>query len=85
MPSGYLQLDHPEATDADYRALMADRPPKFTERQSLYQLTPRGRQRCAGCAHFYRSVTRDRRVCEVVRPNGDVNVSPSAWCKFWRP
>ena len=75
-----------EATESDYRTLMADRPPKFNAKQVGYEEHATGEHKCEACFHLYRRAATDlpeRIVCDVFRPDGDADVNPEGWCRFW--
>jgi hypothetical protein len=72
------------ASESDYRTLVADRPPKFNAKQVGYEEHASGKHKCHGCFHLYKTFTTPERVvCEVFRPDNDVDVNPEGWCRFW--
>ena len=73
------------ASLAEYKRMMADRPPKFNEADC--QFTPAARNKsgyyCDECMHWFDSPVGHRSVCEIYRPRDDGSVEPKAKCMFW--
>jgi len=70
---------------ARYRELLADRPEKFTGRESDY--TPAAKNStayfCKDCLHFFMGKVAGYNVCEVVRLHPEMSIEPKAKCKYW--
>ena len=67
-------------TLAQYRALLKDRPEKFSQADVFYR-RGEGKERCRGCIHFFTSIR--RQTCEIFRPCNDESVKPEWVCDFW--
>jgi len=74
-----------DATLADYRRLIADRPAKLTGPEAQY--TPASQNstdyHCDQCRHFFISKVAGYNVCEVVRLQPEKSIESKAKCKFW--
>ncbi len=72
-------------TLAQYDALMADRPEKFTPEEVGYQAAPAGSAlRCAACFHYYRRAIDGLATCEIMRSDetDSEGVRPDWRCQF---
>ena len=75
------------ATFADYERLFQERPRKFSAAEVGYipiaSMPFIGLRVCGGCNHFFVNPDGPRKVCEIMRPPGEVPVSPVGSCRFW--
>lgn len=65
---------------AEYQELIADRPEK-AEPDAVNYRDAEGKERCSRCIHFFQS--KDRAVCEIMRPEDEEDVEPNYVCNFY--
>ena len=77
-------MEEPEGL-ARYRALIADRPDKFSGKEAGY--TPAAQNKteytCDDCRHFFIGPAAGYNVCEVVRLQPEASIEPKAKCRYW--
>lgn len=64
------------ATTATSLALISPAHAKVAQKAVMYQGTPKGARKCAGCKFFQAG----QNACERVKGE----ISPNGWCAIWR-